>query len=71
MFVYIIASKERMGTILWSSVKVKLFLGFCCIQVAESRKNLVDEMAIDKQTAETNHKQQMDKLQEEHKVRLI
>ena len=28
-------------------------------------------MAIDKQTAETNHKQQMDKLQEEHKVRLI
>ncbi|KAM7437952.1 regulation of modification of synaptic structure [Porites harrisoni] len=39
-------------------------------KVAESRKNLVDEMAIDKQTAETNYKQQMDKLQEEHKKEL-
>ncbi|KAL9960362.1 hypothetical protein ACROYT_G033810 [Oculina patagonica] len=39
-------------------------------KVAESRKNLVDEMAIDKQTADTNHREQLDKLQEEHKKEL-
>ena len=39
--------------------------------MAESRKNLVDEMAIDKQTADTNHREHMDKMQEEHKVRRI
>ena len=41
------------------------------MQVAEKRKGLLDEMAIEKQTAETNHKQQLEKLQEEHKVSLI
>jgi len=39
-------------------------------KVAESRKNLVDEMAIEKQTADTNHREQLDKLQEEHKKEL-
>ncbi|XP_020602153.1 GRIP1-associated protein 1-like [Orbicella faveolata] len=39
-------------------------------KVAESRKNLVDELAIDKQTADTNHREQLDKLQEEHKKEL-
>jgi len=43
-------------------------LGGAVFQVAESRKNLVDELAIDKQTADTNHREQLDKLQEEHKV---
>ena len=41
------------------------------LQVAEKRKGLLDEMAIEKQTAETNHKQQLEKLQEEHKVSQI
>ncbi|XP_068714216.1 GRIP1-associated protein 1-like [Montipora foliosa] len=39
-------------------------------KTADSRKVLLDEMAIDKQTADTNHKQQMEKLQEEHKKEL-
>ncbi|XP_074610636.1 GRIP1-associated protein 1-like isoform X1 [Acropora palmata] len=39
-------------------------------KVAEKRKGLLDEMAIEKQTAETNHKQQLEKLQEEHKKEL-
>ncbi|KAJ7379420.1 regulation of modification of synaptic structure, partial [Desmophyllum pertusum] len=39
-------------------------------KVAESRKHLVDEMAIDKQTSDTSHREQLDKLLEEHKKEL-
>ncbi|XP_027035753.1 GRIP1-associated protein 1-like isoform X1 [Pocillopora damicornis] len=36
-------------------------------KVAKSRKELVDTMAIEKQTTDANHKEQLDKLQEDYK----
>ena len=51
-----------------ANVNVTCFYGYTAFQVAKSRKELVDKMAIEKQTTDANHKEQLDKLQEDYKV---
>ena len=41
---------------------------FIFFKVAEKRKTMIDEMAIERQRSEDSHKEQMEKMEEEYKV---
>ena len=50
------------------TVNDAVWICYLCLQLAEKRKGLVDEMAIEKQNSDTEHREQLERQQEEHKV---